>query len=316
MRRTTRCAVKTVVCVLALLLLLAGVTSCGAGGDNYSTLAPGDSGYDEEILKDDMVGTDTAADTVTDNRKIIEKVNLTVETKTFDALLDGVYAQIEALGGYVENSDISGNGFGESYNRTAQLTVRIPAENSDAFSSYISQNSVVTRRYVTTEDVTLKYVDMESRLSALKTERASLEALLADAATVEEVITVRDRLTQVIGEIESYTAQLRTLENLVSYATMSLTVYEVEKTTVVEEQSAGTRIVQGFSENLQAVGEGFVELFVWALSSLPFLIPMAVIAAIVVTIVLLAQRAHKKKEAARTAKRASAVPQDPSGPQE
>lgn len=300
--------IKAIGYLLLSLAVLIGLTACGAGDNSYSGMAPSDNAYEDMYVDKEIVSTDTAADTVTDNRKIIETVDLTVETKTFDTLLDGIYAQIETLGGYVENSDVSGNGFEEAYNRTAQLTVRVPADKSDAFSAYISQNSVVTRRYVTTDDVTLKYVDMESRLSALESERASLEALLSAAATVEEIITVRDRLTEVIGEIESYTAQLRTLDNLVSYATVSLTIYEVEKTTVVEKQTTGERIAAGFAENLQAVGKGFVEFFVWAIASLPLLIPLLLIAAIVLAIVWLANRAQKKKKVSRKTANDDPVP--------
>lgn len=288
---------KTGSCLLLILtLMLCLLTSCGGadGNTSFDSMVESDGYFSDDAFKEDIVSSENT--TVTDNRKIIETSELTVETKTFDELIDGLYAQIAALGGYVESSDVSGNAIDSDRNRYASMTVRIPSDKSDEFTAYVSENSVVTRRYVTTDDVTLQYVDMESRLSALETERASLEALLASAATVEDIITVRDRLTDVIGEIESYTAQLRTLDNLVSFATIKLSVYEVEKTAVVEEQTAWTRIADGFVENLKAVGDGFVEFFVWAISSLPLLIPIAIFVAVVVLIVNLLRRASKKKK--------------------
>lgn len=287
---------RTLLCAVLAAMLLLGLTACGADGSHSSSPTSPDGGYLDEGLKEDVELSEGDTEQVTDERKIIETIDLSVQTKNFDALLDGLYSQIDALGGYVESSDISGNSFDYEGNRSAMLTVRIPAEQSDAFSEYVSQNSVVTRRNVTTEDVTLKYIDIESRLSALETERASLEALLAQATSVEEVITVRERLTQVIASIESYTAQLRTLQNLVSYTTVTLNIYEVEKTVVVEEQTVWERIAYEFGENLQSVGEWFVECFVFVVTSLPFLIPFAVLAAVIVGIALLVAWIHKRKK--------------------
>ena len=69
-----------------------------------------------------------AAETI--SRKLIRTVRLNVETDTFDNLLNGLQNQIAALGGYVEQSDISGVSLtyrNEPGSRCASITARIPS---------------------------------------------------------------------------------------------------------------------------------------------------------------------------------------------
>ncbi len=290
---------QTMMSLVMVIILLFCFTSCGADeGYTSDMVNPGSGGLDESLNENIDLNKTEAPQASESERKIIETIDLDVQTKTFDNLLEDLYEQVNLLGGYVESSDVSGNGFDANYTRYATLTVRIPAEKSDQFSEFISENSVVTRRYVTTEDVTLQYVDIESRLSALETEKESLEALLAKAESVEDIITVQGRLTEVIGDIESYTAQLRTLQNLVSYTTINIDIDEVEKTVVVEKQTTWQRIAKGFTENLKFVGEATVEFFIFAVTSVPFFIPLAVIVLILAIIAFVVYKVilHKKKK--------------------
>lgn len=295
-----KCTLFKSFALLALtLILLLSFTACGAsesmsykaedavGGD--STAAEMDGNFSETI-------TDAAGENVLADRKIIETIELSVQTKEFDKLLENLNAQIASLGGYVESSDISGREIDSDSNRWANMTIRIPAEHSEAFTGFISDNSVVVNRTVTTEDVTLSYVDIESRLAALQAEKTALEQLLANAASTDEIILIRDQLTEVIYEIESCTAQLRTYDNLVDYCTVEIYIDEVERTIVVEEQNVWQEIGVNLSNNFADVWNGMVDFFVFAVSSLPYLIPGAIIAVIVIVIVLIAKKSAKKKE--------------------
>ena len=146
------------------------LTSCssGAAGSNGATEGSASSAAVAEDSAEGAqgVGNDAQSVTVENNRKIIEYTTLHVQTKTFDTLLDGISQQIAQCGGYVESSEIAGNDYRSSGNRYATLVVRVPSETSSEFSSYVSDNSTVTHREIRTEDVTLNYVDMESRIWA------------------------------------------------------------------------------------------------------------------------------------------------------
>ena len=97
--------------------------------------------------------------------------------------------------------------------------------------------ALVTHREIRTEDVTLNYVDMESRIEALKIEKKSLEKLLGEAKNLTDLFSIQERLTEVIYEIESYESQLRTYDNLIDYTTVTIYISEVERTIAAENQS-------------------------------------------------------------------------------
>ena len=126
---------------------------------------------------------------------------------------------------------------------------------------------------------------MESRVSALETEKAALEKLLADAEKLEDIITIQDRLTDVIYEIESYKSQLRTYDNLIDYTTIGIYVREVERVTIVEEQTVWEEIKTNLGDNIGDIGRGCVDVFVFVISNIPYILILGGIAAVVLVVV-------------------------------
>lgn len=276
---------------LSVLISLLLITTCmlvGCGGSQATDMESMNGGAisDSYEEKGDLLDYETShkgeTSSVTTNRKIIERINLHVETKEFDSLLNKLEEELAKVGGYIENSSVSGNSYRYEGNRYANLTVRVPSDQSTGFTTFVSENSTVTNKEVNTEDVTLSYVDMESRVSALETEKSALEALLAKAETVEDIITIQNRLTDVIYEIESYQSKLRTYDNLIEYTTISIHINEVERVTVVEEQSIWQEIITNLKENFEDVGHGLVRAFVFVVSNIPYFMVWAVIVIIVI----------------------------------
>ena len=274
--------------VMLVAMMMFVLTACSSGDKSNGTVPPS---YDYE--SDSGIKGET--NTIADERKIIETISLTIQTREFDELLDEIEAQVNELGGYIESSSVSGREFGSSTNRHASLEVRIPWAVSDEFTAYISENSAVVSRNVSTEDITLKYVDMESRVNALEAEKTALEAILEQASTVSEVIEVRDKLTSVIYEIESYKSQLKTYDNLVEYTTITMEIDEVEKIVVTEEKGTWERIGTNLVNNFVMVWKGLKELFIFFVSTIPFMLPFGVTAAVALIIIHLVCKAKKKK---------------------
>lgn len=216
-------------------------------------------------------------------RKLIRTVDLDVETQEYDNLLSAVENQVKALGGYIEHINTYNGGY-YSYGatRSADMTIRIPKDNADAFLDTLSGISNITRRSENVEDVTLTYVDLESRREALDIEQERLLALLEKAESVEDMITIEERLSEVRYQLESMESQLRTYDNQVDYSTVYLNISEVEVYTPVEEDTVWERISAGFAESLHNIGEGFVDFGVWFVVNLPYMIVWAVIIVVVV----------------------------------
>lgn len=231
-------------------------------------------------------------------RKLIKTVDLTVETRNFDELIATVESRTKELSGYIENMD-SYNG--SIYNggkslRNADMTIRIPKEQLDTFLNDISRASSVVRQSDRVEDVTLSYVDMESHRKMLRTEQDRLLELLERAESIEDIITIEQRLSEVRYQIESIEAQLRTMDNKVDYSTVHLYINEVEIFTPVQEESVPQRISTGFMETLDDVTEGMVDFFVWFVCSIPVFVVWAVAIAVIVCVIRLVRKHQRKKK--------------------
>lgn len=212
-------------------------------------------------------------------RKLIKTVDMNVETQSYDELLTTIQSQVTELGGYIESMNTYNGSRYYDYNptRNADMTIRIPKEKLDAFLNTVSDISNVVRRSDNVEDVTLAYVDLESHRDALRTEQDRLLELLERAETVEDIITIEQRLSDVRYQLESMESQLRTFDNQVDYSTVYLSIEEVEVFTPVEEESVWERISGGFMESLDNIGNGFVEFGIWFVIHIPYLVVWAVI---------------------------------------
>lgn len=287
---------RAIAILLAVVIVAMTFSSCGKAAISES----GDEGYTPSVdinAEDAKQGTGDKSVAAT-GRKIIEKYYYMVETRSFDELMSSIKMSVSSAGGYIESSSISGNSSDLSgKGRTASISVRIPVERMAEFGSFISENCAIIKESINTDDVTLNYVDAESRLAALRIEKASIEKLLASATDMSSIVLVYERLTQIIYEIESYEATLRTYDNLVDYATVSLDITEVEHTAVGSGNSVWQRIGSNLSGNFQSIGRFFENAFVWVASALPYIVMLAALT--LCTIVIIKRKAAKRAGATR-----------------
>jgi len=212
------------------------------------------------------------------------------ETENYDALITALEDKVTALGGYTETRRTG------TYGRTrrwSNMTIRIPAQNLSAFVSHVGESANVLSTSETTEDVTLQYVDTEAKLTALETEQTRLLELLENAQNLGEILEIEARLSDVTYELERYASQKRSYDNQVSYATVHLTIEEVEILTPVEEPTVWSRISTGFMESLEGVGNGLVDIFVYLIAGSPYLVVTGAVAG---AIIALATRQSRKKQ--------------------
>ena len=258
----------------------------------------------------DTVTESQSASEQNTSRKLIRNVNMSVETKEFDAFLVAVEEQVNALGGYIESMDTYN---GSRYNqytsaKRSNLTVRIPQKKLDTFLDAVSEAGNVISRGESVEDVTLTYVDMESRKKSLQTEMDRLQEFLEKAETLEDIITLEDRMATVRYQLESMESQLRTYDNMVDYSTVDMNIQEVKELTPVieDEETTWERLSRGFMESLDDIKDGFVEFGIWFVIHIPYLAVFAVIVILFVLIIKgLIRHGHKKK-AAKLAKKNAA----------
>ncbi|MGE0599733.1 MAG: DUF4349 domain-containing protein [Dehalococcoidia bacterium] len=229
----------TIAGALAAGLMLA---ACGDddGGSTYH--APGDSdqgsssAYSAEATPaapstgeagDVLAGTPddqplSAADTT---RKIIFTADLTFNSQDVGRSFTDAGALARANGGYVEKSQYS-NDPGDNSKRSASLTIRVPVQN---YESLVASLRTMTGVMVDTEgsnssEVNEQYTDLQSRLRNLERTEQQYLALLTDAKTIPDILTVQDRLSGVRSQIEQIQGRLKVLDDLTDFATINLTL--------------------------------------------------------------------------------------------
>ena len=288
--------------IFALVLLLSVLTGCGAASKNdmAAPQAPAEESMemaDEEFLYGESATESGSTAVLPENQKLIRTVYMDAETLDMDPLMGWIESRVAELGGYFEQKSVrrSGSRDDGSYYRYADLMIRIPAENLDQFVSQVGDNANITSTSETTENVTLTYVSTQSRVLALETEQTRLLELLENAETMEDLLTIEARLTDVRWELENYASQLRVLDNQVNYSTVYLDIREVDVPTVMAERTVWQKIGDGFTENAADVLEGLVNTFIWVLTAIPYLIPLALIGGAVVLILRLVLRKKKPK---------------------
>lgn len=276
-----------------------------AGGGVYSEEAASD--YDMDYSTD--ISTESGTGGLLDDRKLIQNVRLEVETKEFEQLMTSLETQVQEMGGYIESMETyNGSSYSDySGSRYAQITFRVPKGHLNGFLQTVSDISNVVRRYENVEDVTLSYVDMESRRNTLRTEQSRLLEFLDRAETVEEIIALEERLSEVRYQLESMESQLRTIDNLVDYSTVEINVSEVRELTPVEleEPSVWERIGKGFTGSLRDIGGDAQETLIWFVTHLPYLVIWAlVILLLVICGKKMRAKQLRKKEAKEQEERA------------
>jgi hypothetical protein len=258
----------------------------------FAAASASTSGLESAIEYEDngntLLTSDASITPVPTERKLIRNVHLSVETTEFTQLIDDISKTVSDLGGYLEASDISGNSISNVNSaRYASLTARVPSDKLDQFVTLVSEQGNVTNKSETTQDVTLQYSDIESRKKSLTIEQDRLWELMEQADSVDSIIALESRLSEIRYQLESFESQLRTYDNQVDYSTVTISIDEVRVLTPTAPDSVATRIQKGFRRNLEDTANGLVNFFVWFVSSLPSLIVWAIVIILAVLIIRL-----------------------------
>ena len=240
--------------------------------DTTETAAPGEGGFSSSNV---MLPAQAPAE-----RKIIWTVDIEAETLEFDSFLSNLEQAVQTFNGYLEGSSVSGSSIQYTSNRT----------NLDQ----VGKIGTVTYTNKSSEDVTLDYIDVESRIEALEVEQERLLTLLESAQDLESVIQLESRLSEVRYQLESYHSAKNRYDSLIDYSTVHLSVREVQQVTTVHDRSVGQRIAAGWSDTLYRLKNSCVDFFVWFVVNLPYLLIWAAFAGMIIWICLRQIKKHRK----------------------
>lgn len=240
--------------------------------------------------------------------KIIYSADARVETTEFEKTIDALNALIAEYGGFVESSSVSSGSLysisrGDKYNRSANYTIRIPSQHFNTVMNSLSTLGNVPSTSVYSENISAQYYDTQARLEAYRTQEQTLNAMMEKAETIEDVLAIEDKLTDLRYRIESLQSTMKNWDRKVSYSTISLRISEVSEYSPEPEESYLSRLGRAFKTGFESFVEFLGDLLVFLASALPFLVVLAIIIFVLRPVVRkAAQRRKEKKELKRQAK--------------
>lgn len=231
--------------------------------------------------------------------KIIYSADATVETIDFDGAVAALTAMVEKYGGWIESSNINGANYynmsrGRVSTRSASYALRIPSQSFETVMGSLSTLGNVPYSHTYTENISAQYYDTEARLTAYRTQETRLLEMLEIAETVEDIIAIEEKLTELRYKIESLQTSLKNWDRQVSYSSIYLNIEEVEEYTPesMVQPSYGEKLWDAFESGVAGFVDAIGDFFIWLVEALPSL---AVIAAAAATLLALFKRRRNKK---------------------
>lgn len=207
-------------------------------------------------------------------RKIIKNADVTLQVDDYASAVDLIKQQVHNLGGYVANESVR---MSHSSNVTSgHLQVKIPQQDFESFLSGIDGVGKIKYRNIYTDDVTEEYVDVQSRLNALRTKEERLLNILTKAGKLSEILEVENELASTRAQLESLQGRLRYLNNRVDFSNIEIDVEQVVTST---QQISATglkgvwlRTQEAFIKTINNILYGIGKFIEFLGAALPYLV--------------------------------------------
>lgn len=247
----------------------------------------------------DTASSQTAALKQDDIQKLIVTAQMDMTADDPQAAADALSKKAQELGGYVSSSSMQQDDLGVSQ---AQVMLRVAPEALEQLTQEAGTLGRVTSYNMDTQEITQEYWDVQARLKNAQAQEAQLLLLMQQATTIEDTLKVREALSDVQGEIESYQGQIKLWDNQVGYSTLNVWIDRSSSASVSGSEDrismwrmsdVWTRMKNGFvTTGRFLVNAGYSILILLAYLAIPLLL-MAVVAVIVILIVK-ARRGKRK----------------------
>lgn len=213
-----------------------------------------------------------------------------IYTGTTSAVVDDVAAAVRAVrdaatveGGYVFAQDI-GPGQG-------RVVLKVPVDRFDAVFDAVVAIGEVEAQHIEAEDVTERFVDLESRQATLATSIERIRGFLAQTGNVDEISRLESELTNREAEHDVIAGQLRMLRDRTTFGTITaeLRLQDPESALALEDAETGP---PGFGEGLSTGWDALTTAAGVAATVVGFVLPFAPLLLVVGLLAWWARRRH------------------------
>lgn len=152
------------------------------------------------------------------DRKIIQTATLTISTDNVSGKFEDVRTVATTYGGFVASSTFGNAG----EKQTAAITIRVPGDAYERALNDLRKLGDVKGEQSGANDVTEEFTDLQSRLRNLQATETQYVQFLLRATSIQDVLTVQDRLNATRGEIEQVQGRLNLVQHQTDLATITV----------------------------------------------------------------------------------------------
>lgn len=294
MRTTTRSRSLLAGAALAAALISGGCAA-GGGGDAQTEsvaepAAPGERSAAGAAAGDvadaaESSGQDLAQDTGGDalstkrqavepaEQAIIATATVALESDDVAAARFEVQKVVDQVGGTISQEETTTEDDGDL--QTARLVLRVPSDRFATTRAALEKVGSLTGSTTESEDVSTQVIDTDARIRSQERSVRRIEALLAAAGTLREIVSIESELSQRQADLDSLKSQQKYLADQTSLSTITVFLEQPDEEAAEKDDGKG-----GFLGGLEDGWDGFATGLSGAATALGFLLPWLVTAAV------------------------------------
>ncbi|MCZ4499555.1 MAG: hypothetical protein JWQ74_2108 [Marmoricola sp.] len=234
--------------------------------------APAYSTEDKSSSDADSAATGSRA--AAEVRAVISQGQVSVQTTDVDRARFTLQKLLDGWDGTIANEKSDADERGRTVRESLEL--RLPSSRFDTAMDDLSGLGTLVDRSRTSEDVSTEVIDNRSRVRSQRLSLARVQALLARAKTIEEVIAIESQLSQRQADLDSLVQQQAYLADQTSLATIHLYL-SVPDHLAAEEHADDSGVLSGIQSGWHRLGASTSA----ALTGIGAVLPFAVLVSLV-----------------------------------
>lgn len=198
------------------------------------------------------------------DKKIIKTAYLSFEVANYEEARRKVDQVIADHKAYIVNESFQNT----DYQKSNNMSIRVPAVTFNALLEALPKLAKrVEYQNVDSQDVTEEFMDVETRLRNKRKVEQTYLKLLGRTTSIDEILSIENKLGEIRAEIESAEGRLRYLNHQVSYSTISLHIFQRIEYKFVPEETPN--FLQRLLKSLDGGWRGLVAFFLFVIALWP-----------------------------------------------
>lgn len=172
-------------------------------------------------------------DVVNSEQKFEKVANISSSSSEFDKDVESIKSFVSNYEALIQNENSSGN----SGNRSLSLAIGVNPDEFDAFVKEIEAIGKLGSIQINKTDKTNEYQDLKASQNALLQTKESLVALKAQGGSIQELISLENRILEIENQIQTLGVNLGDFDSENEFCTVNISLTEDLSVTNVENET-------------------------------------------------------------------------------